>query len=87
VLGSFVPFDAGVDEAVLNAPSVKRYLVLNARIAGVLGSKSLWNRSDWRAIPQPDVFRWMITRHDVWIPADGPDTLSQHGEAWQFHKQ
>ena len=32
VLGSFVPFDGGVDKMILSYPSVRHYVVLNARI-------------------------------------------------------
>lgn len=89
VLGVFVPFDAGVDEAVLACPSVQHYVVLNARIGGLLGSSALWQRPGWRAEPLDAVGRWMLTRHDVWMgPVGQPDcsepNILQHGEAWHF---
>lgn len=87
VLGAFVPFDTGVDEAVLGSPSVQTYMVLNARIGGLLGSPSLWDRPDWQAIPQPEIARWMITRHDVWIPGHANGALQRHGEAWLFRRR
>ena len=90
VLGVFAPFDAGVDEAVLACPSVEHYVVLNARIGGVLGSSSLWQTPGWAAEPLNAVQPWMLTRHDVGL---GPchqtgctrqPALMQHGEAWLF---
>ncbi|MHB8899743.1 MAG: hypothetical protein ACYC6Y_13430 [Thermoguttaceae bacterium] len=91
VLGVFVPFDAGVDQAVLASPSVHHYLFLNARIGGMLGSDSLWQAGNWQAEPLPNVTRWMLTRHDVWLGPDcRPDApctdLLQHGEAWHFRR-
>lgn len=89
VLGAFVPFDACVDEAVLACPSVRHYVVLNARIGGLLGSSALWRQPGWKAEPLDAVRRWMLTRHDVWMgPAGQPDcselNILQHGEAWHF---
>ena len=85
VLGSFVPVDAGVDEAVLRFPSVDHYVVLGARIGGLLGSAALWRTADWTAARLPNVEQWVLTRHDVWL--DGPQRpLIQHGEAWHFNK-
>jgi hypothetical protein len=81
VLGSFVPADAGVDECVLRAPSVRRYVVLGARVGGVLGSAALWRSPGWAARPAPELTRWMLTRHDVWIGRPKRPIL-QHGEAW-----
>ena len=89
VLGAFVPVDAGVDEAVLACPTVKHYVVLNARIGATLGSSTLWQASGWRAEPLEAVQPWMLTRHDVWMGsldrASCPTgNLLQHGEAWLF---
>ncbi len=89
LLGAFVPFDSGVDEAVLACPSVQHYVVLNARIGGMLGSAAIWQASGWKAEPLEPVRRWMLTRHDVWIgpldqAADSSVDLLQHGEAWLF---
>ena len=81
VLGCFVPIDAGVDRWVLGFPSVRHYVVLGARIGGMLGSESLWQEPGWTAEPIEDVTRWMLTRHDVWI--DRRTTL-RRGEAWHF---
>lgn len=90
VLGSFVPHDAGVDEAVLACPSVQHYFVLNARIGGSCASWALWHAPGWHAQPAPHVGVWMITRHDVWLgstdAAPGP-LISQHGEAWHFTRR
>jgi hypothetical protein len=85
VLGAFVPHDAGVDEAVLACRSVRHYLILNARVGNCLGSPSLWTATRWRAEPVASITRWMLTRHDCWLPdrAPGGDVL-QHGEAWLF---
>lgn len=90
VLGTFVPFDAGVDEAVLACPTVKHYVVLNARIGGTLGSPSLWQASGWKAEPLGTVQPWMLTRHDVWMgelqhqPGCSRQVeLSQHGDSVQ----
>ena len=91
VLGAFVPIDAGVDEAVLACPTVKHYVVLNARIGVALGSSTLWQASEWRAEPLEAVRPWMLTRHDVWMGsldrASSPTgNLLQHGEAWLFSR-
>lgn len=67
VLGVFVPFDAGVDEAVLASASVRHYVILNARIGGSLGSPLLRQATDWKAERLESVRRWMLTRHDVWL--------------------
>lgn len=80
VLGAFVPFNAGVDEAVLACGAVRHYLVLNARIGGQLGSEALWRTAGWTPQALPDVSRWMLTRHDVWV--GGEREVLQHGEAW-----
>ena len=101
VLGAFVPIDAGVDEAVMACPSVRHYVVLNARIGGSIGSATLWRMTGWKARSLDVIRRWMITRHDVWLRAVGsqcrrPGHLSgeeqqagdilQHGEAWHFSR-
>lgn len=85
VLGSFVPFDAGVDRHVMRFPSVWHYVVLGARIGGLLGSSALWDNPHWAAEPLDEVARWMLTRHDVWLGL--PDKpLLQHGEAWHLKR-
>ena len=84
VLGSFVPIDSDVDRLVLRFPSVRHYVVLGARVGGMLGSASLWQQPGWAAEPIEDVARWMLTRHDVWI--DRRTTL-RRGEAWHFEDQ
>jgi hypothetical protein len=84
VLGSFVPVDAGVDQLVLGFPSARHYIVLGARVGGLLGSSCLWQEPDWIVTPIDDVTRWMLTRHDVWI--DRRRTL-RHGEAWHFRRR
>lgn len=78
VLGSFVPFDSGADEAVLACPSVQYYVVLNARIGGLLGAAALWQASGWKAEPLTSIGPWMLTRHDVWL---GPLEPSEEA-AW-----
>jgi hypothetical protein len=85
VIGSFVPFDSGADEAVLAAPSVAHYLVLNARLGGQLGSAALWRNTGWIAAPLPAITRWMICRHDLWLGPQRPPV--RHGEAWLFRRQ
>jgi len=85
VLGCFVPGDALVDEAVLRFPGVEHYVVLGARIGGVLGSAALWRHPRWTARPLAHVARWMLTRHDVWI-GDSDNRILQHGEAWHFRR-
>jgi len=80
VLGSFVPFDAGIDQAVLACSSVRRYVVLNARLGGALGSPCLWHTPGWLPTPLRGVTQAMITRHDVWLGEDTPPI--RHGEAW-----
>jgi hypothetical protein len=85
VLGSFVPIDAGVDGLVMDFPSVRHYLVLGARVGGMLGSAALWQNPDWAAEPLEQVGRWMLTRHDVWLPGH-PPSIVRHGEAWHFHR-
>ncbi len=86
VLGVFVPHDAGVDEAVLACPSVRHYMIINARIGGVLGSPSLWSAPGWKSEPLEDIRRWVITRHDVWLGHAGEKDggVLHHGEAWHF---
>jgi len=86
VLGAFVPCDAGVDEAVLACPSVEHYVVLGARVGGLLGSPAAWNHAAWHAEPLPRIGRWMLTRHDVWLGESGRPVL-QHGEAWHFRRK
>ncbi len=84
VLGGFVPVDAGVDDLVLNAPSVVEYVVLNARLWGEFGTAGLWTRAGWTAIPLEQVSIWMISRHDVWL---GDDVAPlRRGEAWRFSR-
>jgi hypothetical protein len=85
VLGSFVPIDAGVDEAVMTCSSVRHYLVLSARIGGLVGSPALWRNPAWKGEPIHQISRWMLTRHDVWLGT--PERLViQHGEAWHFER-
>jgi len=85
VLGCFVPFDAGVDDAVLACPSVQHYVVLGARIGGCLGSPALWQNPQWKAEPLPRISRWMLTRHDVWLGTPRRAVL-RHGEVWHFRR-
>ena len=85
VLGSFVPFDSGVDRQVLCFPTVRHYLVLGARIHGLFGSSALWESPGWSAEPLEFLTRWMLTRHDVWLGAPGRPIL-QHGEAWHLKR-
>ncbi len=86
VLGVFVPYDAGVDEAVLACPLVEHYVIVNARIGGALGSPSLWTAPGWQAEPLGDVRRWVLTRHDVWRGHAGQNNgnILQHGEVWHL---
>ncbi len=86
VLGAFVPWDSGVDATVMACESVQRYVVLGVRISGVLGSSALWQNSNWRAEPLPEIGRWMLTRHDVWLGTADRKIL-QHGEAWVFRRE
>jgi len=86
VLGSSVPLGSRVDEAVLGFPSVQHYIMLGARIGGVLGSEALWQNAAWVAEPLDRVSRWMLTRHDVWMGLPGRVVL-QHGEAWHFRRK
>ncbi|MBM3334696.1 hypothetical protein FJY63_08550 [Candidatus Sumerlaeota bacterium] len=85
VLGCFVPFDSGVDAGVMSCPSVRHYIVLNARVGGQCGSEALWRNAAWTASPLQEISRWMITRHDVWTGAPEQPIL-QRGEAWQFSR-
>lgn len=80
VLGSFVPWDAGVDRCVLSDANVRHYVVLGARLGGTLGSGCLWTVDGWTRTPLAEVTRWMVSRHDVWLGDDRP--LLGHGEAW-----
>ncbi|MDX1673165.1 MAG: hypothetical protein R3314_00080 [Longimicrobiales bacterium] len=81
VLGSFVPFDAGIEERILAAGHVRHYLALGARI-GVHGgvTNRLGAVPGWDAVPLPGVARWMVTRHDAWL-GDG-SSIRCRGEAW-----
>ena len=84
VLGSFIPFDSGVDSHVLRSSHVRHYIVLDARLGGELGSRELWSHPGWTRTPLDEVSRWMITRHDVWLGAGRPLVL--HGEAWRLSR-
>lgn len=86
VLGSFVPVDSRVDEAVLSFPSVQHYVVLGARLGGMFGSQALWQSSGWQAEPLEEVARWMLTRHDVWLGLPTKPVL-RHGEAWLLSRR
>ena len=86
VLACFAPIDAGVDEAVLACPSVRHYVVLNARLDGQFGSASLWSDPNWLAEPLDEISRWMLTRHDVWLGSTERPIL-QHGEAWHLYRR
>jgi len=86
VLGSFVPVDAGVDRLAMQFPSVRHYVVLNARIGGLLGSNWLWQTTGWKADSLDQISRWMLTRHDVWLGTPRRPIL-QHGEAWHFARR
>ena len=81
VLGCFVPVGAGVDPLVLGFPSVRHYVVLGARVGGVLGSPLLWRHPSWTAEPIEPLTRWMLTRHDAWIDRQ---TILRCGEAWHL---
>ena len=84
VLGSFVPFDAGIDELVSAESCVDQYVVVNARLNGVLGSTCLWQDQTWHATQMDAVSRCMICRYDVWMGPDQP--ILQHGEVWFLQK-
>jgi len=86
VLGCFVPIDSGVDELVMRSPSVRHYVVLAARIGGLLGSAPLWHDANWTAEPLAEVTRWMLTRHDTWTGTPGRSIL-RHGEAWHLRRR
>lgn len=83
VLGCFVPVDAGVDRLVLGFPTVRHYVVLAARVGGLLGSAELWRHPDWSAEPIEPLTRWMLTRHDAWIDRR---TILRCGEAWHLRR-
>jgi hypothetical protein len=84
VVGSFVPVDSGIDQAVLADQAVKFYLVLGARLSGQLGSPQLWSACGWTATPLPQVTEALVTRHDVWL-GEGRGIL-RRGEAWLFRR-
>ena len=84
VIGCFVPFDSGVDRAVLEAPSVQRYLALNARLNGEFGDSAVWQQPGWTASRLESTERWMLTRHDVWLNDSEPPI--RHGEAWLLER-
>lgn len=84
VLGSFVPVDSGVDRRVLWDPSVRHYVVLNARLSGALGPDLLWTLPGWARTPLPEVTRWLLTRHDVWL---GGSRVLKHGEGWLLTRE
>ena len=86
VIGSFVPVDSGIDDAVMRCPSVRHYVVLSARIGGLLGPDALWASDAWSAEPLEEVGRWMLTRHDVWMGQPDRPVL-RHGEAWHFQRK
>jgi hypothetical protein len=85
VLGSFVPIDSRVDQQVLDAVEARHYLVLNARLGGELGARYLWTHPGWKRTLLPQVTRWMICRHDVWLGVTRPPLT--HGEAWLLSRK
>ena len=84
VLGSFVPFDSGVDAQVSAEPCVLHYVRLDARLGGQFGGPALWDGAAWRATQLDEATRWMICRHDVWMGPGQP--ILQHGEAWRLER-
>ena len=83
VLGSFVPFDAGIHDRVLSAEHVRHYLILDAWPEGV--GRPGTPGQGWRAQPLPQVSRWMITRHDAWLGDGIP--VARRGEAWLLSRE
>lgn len=80
VLGSFVPFDALIDQAILGHNSVQAYVVLRARTGHECGSR--WQPGDpgWVSHPLPLVTSCFVSRHDVWLGHNLP--ILKKGEAW-----
>ena len=85
VLGSFVPFDSGVDGQVLAEPCVLHYVRVDARLGGQFGAPALWDGAAWRASQLNETTRWMVCRHDVWMGQGQP--ILQHGEAWRLDRK
>ena len=84
VLGSFVPFDAGVDRQILDHPRVRDYVVLNARLAGAFGADCLWTRTGWGRRRLSAVTASVVSRHDVWLGDEQP--VRRLGEAWHLRR-
>jgi hypothetical protein len=83
VLGCFVPTGAAIDQAVLACPSVRDYVVLNARLGPLCGDQCLWTSRSWYATRLEHVAERLITRHDVWLNSE---KVVRHGEAWHFRR-
>ncbi len=85
VLGCFVPHDTGVDEKVLGCSPVKHYIVVNVRLGGLVGSSTLWRHPQWKVEFVPQVARWMVSRHDVWLGNN--HKILTHGEVWHLYRR
>lgn len=80
VLGSFVPSDGMVHEAILSHYSVQAYVVLGAQTGHDSGIGCRVGDVGWTCRPLPTVTACMVSRHDVWLGEDLP--LRRKGEAW-----
>ncbi|MEO5589591.1 MAG: hypothetical protein ABIS03_08400 [Gemmatimonadaceae bacterium] len=85
VLGSFVPFDAQIDQAILRHEGVQAYVVLGARTGHECGSGGQPVYPGWQWHPLPLVTSYFVSRHDVWLGHNLP--LLKKGEAWLLLRQ
>lgn len=67
VLGSFVPVDARVHEAVLGNDTVQAYVVLGAQTGHEYGTGLPRLPAGWVCRPLPLVTSYFVCRHDVWL--------------------
>ena len=72
VLGSFVPVDARVHEAVLATDSVQAYVVLGARTGHERGTGCPAVHPGWVCRPLPQVTSSFVCPHDVWLDNKRP---------------
>jgi hypothetical protein len=85
VLGSFVPFDALIDEAILGNDSVQAYVVLGARTGNERRIEWQPVHPGWVCSPLPRVTSYLVTRHDVWLGHRLP--ILKKGDAWLLRRK
>jgi hypothetical protein len=84
VLGSFVPIDLDLHGSISADSRVESVIALDATLAGDMGSRWANPVRGWRASRLPQLERWMVTRHDVWLDDQRP--VLRHGQAWLLER-